>query len=119
MKLTDKEAILLVVDALPTADIWHEINQEEMIAIYKQASRELARIEGELLEYQKLYDDVARSLNSANFKLSEIRQIANRERANTGLQADWATVAVCPNCKADYDVEQTMCISCGRPTAKA
>jgi len=36
-----------------------------------------------------------------------------------GLQADWAKVAVCPSCKADYDVELAMCISCGLPTAKA
>ena len=37
----------------------------------------------------------------------------------TQLAADWATVAVCPSCKSDYDVEKKMCISCGRPTAKA
>lgn len=81
----------------------------------ERASAELA----ELREYKRLYDEVAKLLNSANFKLSEISRLAHHEPANTGLQADWATVAVCPNCKSDYDVEQTMCISCGRPTAKA
>ena len=56
MKLSDRDALLLCVDALPVADVWHEINQEEMIEIHQQASRELARIEGELLEYKKLSD---------------------------------------------------------------
>jgi len=73
----------------------------------------------ELKEYERLYNVVARDLNSANFKLSEISKLATHRSGLTQLAADWATVAVCPSCKSDYDVEQTMCISCGRPTAKA
>ena len=45
MELSDKDAILLVVHALPTADIWHEISPEEVRTIFQQASRELARLE--------------------------------------------------------------------------
>ena len=50
MELSDKQALLLCVQALPTADVWHEIGQEETISISQQALRELARLESVELE---------------------------------------------------------------------
>ncbi len=50
MELSDKQALLLCVQALPTADVWHEISQKEMISISQQAARELARLESVELE---------------------------------------------------------------------
>jgi hypothetical protein len=95
----------------------------------------------DIVEYKNFYNEAAKALNTVNHKLSQIKGILMQETFQdavkndpdmtaeqkeywlsqplpTGLPADWATVAVCPNCKVDYDVEKTMCISCGRPTAK-
>ena len=30
------------------------------------------------------------------------------------IHSDWAKVLVCPDCKFDYDINQVMCISCGK-----
>ena len=74
----------------------------------EKASAELQALQKELTEYKQLYNDVARLLNSANFKLSEIGRIANVQRL-TQREADLpvcscstklttTTLAIDPNC---------------------
>lgn len=36
--------------------------------------------------------------------------------AMTELPKEWDTVAVCPDCKREFDTEKKMCINCGRKT---
>jgi len=64
--MSDKDALLLCAHALPNADIWNEIGSEKTIKIHEQACKELACLEGELLEYQKNTGEAEASLRSVS-----------------------------------------------------
>ena len=69
-------------------------------------AEKLATEFAELKEYERLYNLVARDLNSANFRLSEISKFVYQE---SGLTLHAPDVAKCPACGEALECSTSKC----------
>jgi hypothetical protein len=63
--------------------------------------------------------DIQLGIQAAPEWAATLRKVLRWLEAAEQLAPDWATAALCPSCKSDFDTSHSICIGCGRPTDKA